>query len=278
MTSVLTIAQITDLHITSAKDPANRARNAARLHQVLKAIHALRPRPLAIFASGDLVDRGEPEEYAELQAISRAVEIPLHFGLGNHDRREAFRAAFPSTPVDENGFVQYAVAFEGLRVIMCDTLDETKTGGGFCASRANWLRRTLGKAPDTPTLIFLHHPPIPSGILWMDEPPDAEWMVRLGETVQGARQIRTLACGHMHRAYHGLFAGQAVAISSATAIQLTLDLTPVDMRVPDGREILNEEPPGYTIFAWDKTSFAAHACVAGDFSPAVTYDHPFVGD
>lgn len=277
MIPVLTIAQITDLHITSDKDPLNKARHAARLRQVLKAIHERRPRPVAIFASGDLVDRGEPEEYAELQAIFRDVAIPLYLGIGNHDTRAAFRAAFPATPIDKNGFVQYAADFGDLRAIMCDSLDEGKNGGGFCAPRAAWLRQTLDEAPQTPTIVFLHHPPIASGIQWMDEPPDTAWILRLAETVTGRKQILTLACGHIHRPFHGAFAGQSVSVSPATAIQLTLDLTPVDMRVPDGREILVEEPPGYTLFMWDKGALTTHSCVAG-FPPAVTYDFPFVKD
>ena len=65
----LTIAQITDLHVTTDQDPLNRRRNELRLRQVLRAIHSLRPRPIAILATGDLVDRGEPEEYLELKAV-----------------------------------------------------------------------------------------------------------------------------------------------------------------------------------------------------------------
>ena len=49
----MTIAQITDLHVTTDRDPVNRWRNAERLNHVLKAIHALKPRPVAIIASGD---------------------------------------------------------------------------------------------------------------------------------------------------------------------------------------------------------------------------------
>ncbi len=159
---------------------------------------------------------------------------------------------------------------------MCDTLDETKNGGGFCEKRADWLRRTLDEAPHTPTIVVLHHPPIPSGIAWIDESPDEDWIVRFRQTIEGCRQIRTLTCGHVHRAFHGIFAGQLVSVSPATSIQLTLDLTPVDMRVPDGREILVEEPPGYTLFMWDRGALTTHICVAGDFAPAVTYDFPFI--
>ena len=63
---MLTIAQITDLHITTGRDPLNQLRNEQRLRQVLRSIHELRPRPVAIIASGDLADHGDPAEYAAL--------------------------------------------------------------------------------------------------------------------------------------------------------------------------------------------------------------------
>jgi 3',5'-cyclic AMP phosphodiesterase CpdA len=275
---MLTIAQITDLHVTSDKDPLNKKRNEERLRAVLASIHALHPRPVAIIASGDLVDRGELEEYVELQAVLRGAEIPIHMGVGNHDRREPFLAVYPDTPVDGDGFVQYVVEISGLRLIMLDTLDEANGDGAFCEKRAAWLKRALDQAPDTPTIVALHHPPIASGIQWMDPRPDDAWVLRLAEALRGRGQVLTAICGHTHRAFHGLFAGQLISASPATSIQLTLNLTPVDMRVPDGREILVDEPAGYTLLMWDRGRLTTHTCVAGQFEPAVMYEQPFLKD
>jgi 3',5'-cyclic AMP phosphodiesterase CpdA len=276
--AMLTIAQITDLHVTSDKDPVNKKRNAKRLRAVLASIHALQPRPLAIIASGDLVDRGEPEEYAELRAILRDVEIPIHMGLGNHDKRAPFRAAYPEVPLDERGFVQYAADIGGLRLIMLDTLDEASGDGAFCDDRAAWLTRTLDAAPGIPTIIALHHPPILSGIQWMDPKPDDPWVLRLARALKGREQVLTAVCGHTHRAFHGVLAGHVFAAAPATSIQLTLNLTPVDMRIPDGREILVDEPPGYALLMWEQGALTTHTCIAGHYAPAVTYETPFIKD
>jgi len=275
---MLTIAQITDLHVTSDKDPLNKKRNARRLRAVLDAIHALQPRPAAIIASGDLVDRGEAEEYLELRAILSDVDIPVHMGLGNHDKRAPFLEAYPDTPVDEHGFVQYAIDIGDLRFIMLDTLDEASGDGAFCSRRAKWLKQALDAAPQAPTIIALHHPPILSGIQWMDPDIDDGWVRRLGRTIKGRRQVLTAVCGHTHRAFHGVLAGHVFAAAPATSIQLTLNLTPVDMRIPDGREILVDEPPGYALLMWEKGRLTTHTCVAGPFASAVTYDFPFIRD
>lgn len=273
---MLTIAQITDLHITTDKDPLNQRRNEARLRQVMAAIHELRPRPVAIIASGDLVDRGEREEYLELQRLMAKSEIPIYYALGNHDGREAFLSVFdgPGAQTDPNGYVQYAVDFGDMRMVVCDTLGGPNHGE-YDEARAAWLEATLDAAPDRPTAVILHHPPILSGIRWMDPEPDSPWIRRLAKALQGRDQVKVLMCGHIHRAFNGLFAGHMVAAAPATSIQLTLDLTEVDMHVPDGREILVEEPPGFVLLMSERNELTTHVCLAGDYAPAVTYNFPF---
>jgi 3',5'-cyclic-AMP phosphodiesterase len=274
---VLTIAQITDLHVTTGHDPLSRLRNEQRLRQVLRSIHELRPRPVAIIASGDLVDHGEAAEYAELKALLQDSEIPIYFGVGNHDRRAPFLEAFggPYAQCDESGLVQYAIDFGELRMVVCDTLEEGRDRSGYTQERADWLEATLRQDPHTPTIVVLHHPPILSGVKWMDPDPKAPWIGALGEAIRGQDQVRVVLCGHVHRAFHGLLAGRPVATAPATSIQVTLDLTAIDMGRPDGREILVAEPPGYVLVMADEGQVTTHVCVAGDFAPAVAYTRPF---
>jgi 3',5'-cyclic-AMP phosphodiesterase len=273
---LLTIAQITDLHITTDKDPLNQRRNEERLRQVMKTIHGLRPRPVAIIASGDLVDRGEVEEYLELKRLMADSEIPIYYALGNHDLRAPFLEVFsgPGAQTDPNGFVQYAVDFGPMRMVVCDTL-EGENHGDYDEARAAWLSAKLDEAPDRPTAVILHHPPIPSGIRWMDPDPQSPWLIRLADVLIGRDQVKVLMCGHIHRAFNGLFAGRMVAAAPATSIQLTLDLTEVDMEVPDGREILVEEPPAFALLMSNGPDLTTHVCLAGDYTPAVTYNFPF---
>ncbi len=275
---MLTIAQITDLHITTPKDGSAPNLSTVRLLQVLHSIHQLQPRPTAIIATGDLVDNAEFAEYLELRALLATSELPIFFGLGNHDARAPFLQVFSggSAPTDEHGFVQYAIDFEGLRVLMCDTLDEGGDKGAFCQERASWLARTLDQAPDRPTLVAMHHPPVASGVRWMDPEPGAEWIGRLETVLRGRTQVQGLVCGHLHRAFTTRFAGHPLIAGPAAWIQLSLNLSPVDMRVADGREILVQEPPGFLLHMWGEGRLTTHIAVAGEFSPAVTYSHPFL--
>jgi 3',5'-cyclic AMP phosphodiesterase CpdA len=286
-----TFAQITDLHITTPDNPYGSdvgVRDEKRLRDVLTTIYALQPRPVAIIASGDLVDRGTPAEYEELKRIlSDFREIPIYAGMGNHDLRGPFREAFQGSTLlrfetDKHGFIQYEADFDDIRLVMIDTLDETDGGkshnenGAFCSKRASWLKRTLSRNANKPTILALHHPPIRSGIYWMDEREKYDWQKRLAGCVKDRKQVRTMICGHLHRPYHSVFANRLVAASPATSIQLTLNLTPVDLRVPDGREILVNEPAGFLLHMWDRGELTTHVCVAPAFPPAVQYQYPFV--
>jgi Icc protein len=286
---MITFAQITDLHITTLDDPyKSKERNDARLRDVLRTIYSLQPRPVAIIATGDLVDRGEAREYDELRKLLMDFqEIPIYAGMGNHDLRGPFQEVFPRNgqtllryDTDKHGFIQYEQDFGGLRLVMLDTLDERDgkayENGAFCSKRANWLKRTLGRNARTPTMIALHHPPVKSGIYWMDAREDYSWQRRLADAVKGRKEVRTMMCGHLHRAFHANFAGQIVSASPATSIQLTLNLTEVDLRVPDGREILVEEPAGFSLHMWHEGVLTTHVAVAPAFPSAVQYQFPFV--
>jgi 3',5'-cyclic AMP phosphodiesterase CpdA len=161
-----------------------------------------------------------------------------------------------------------------MRMVVCDTL-EGENHGDYDEARAAWLSATLDEAPERPTAVILHHPPIPSGIRWMDPDPQSPWLLRLAEVLTGRNKVKVLMCGHIHRAFQGLFAGHMVAAAPATSIQLTLDLTEVDMEVPDGREILVEEPPAFVLLMSNGPDLTTHVCLAGEYTPAVTYNFPF---
>jgi 3',5'-cyclic AMP phosphodiesterase CpdA len=273
---MLTIAQITDIHVGAGVDQDDRARNVGRLETTLASIHRLQPRPAAIFATGDLVDRALTEEYAQLKDVLATSQIPVYLGVGNHDAREPLTQVFnpPSFQRDENGFIQYGLDFGPLRVLVIDTLEDGLHGGGFCERRAAWLSRELDAAAGRPTLIFAHHPPIVSGIQWMDPQPQDAWIRRLQRVLTGREHVQAIASGHLHRGLARVFAGQMLVVAPATSLQLTLDLSDIDLQIPDQRALLTDEPPGFMLHAFDGTTITSHACVAGDFPVAVTYRNP----
>lgn len=264
------IAQITDLHL--GFDPDNPAEfNRKRLDQVLRHLHEGPNRPDLLLATGDLVDRGDSDSYRRLAHALSACKFPVHMCLGNHDDRANFRAQFADVPTAD-GFVQYALQVDRLRLVFLDTLEEGRHGGAFCEVRAAWLKRELAQHPDTPTVIVMHHPPIEVGIEWMNTHPDEPWVECFADAIAGHSQIKGVICGHLHRPIVAPWRGTAIAICASTAPQVALDLSPIDPNVPDNRAMIIAEPPAFALHWWNGRELITHFDNADEHVMLAKYD------
>jgi 3',5'-cyclic AMP phosphodiesterase CpdA len=264
------IAQITDVHIgfdTPGPDEPNRR----RLASVLGHLRAAPSAPDLLVASGDLTDKADAASFAELAGALAAMPFPVVPMVGNHDSRERLLRAFPDTPND-GGFVHYAIERDGLKLVILDTTEPGRHGGAFCARRRDWLAAELASAPATPTAIFMHHPPIVSGIEWMDPAPDAEWIANFAAAITGPGQVIAIHCGHLHRPLATTFRGIPLTVCPSVAPALTLDFRPIDRGMPDGRALIAAEPPAYALHRWDGARLATHFQTAGDNPVIARFD------
>jgi len=257
------IAQITDVHL--GFEPGNPDElNRKRLDTTLRTLAAMVPRPDLLLATGDLADTGDDSlSYARLREAVAGLPFPVHYALGNHDGRAAFRANFPDAPMPD-GFHQYALEAGGLRILVLDTLEEGRHGGAYCETRAAWLSDRLSEAPDRPTLLVLHHPPIESGHSWMTENPEAEWVKRLESIVAAQTNIVAIIAGHLHRPVVTQWAGTTLAICPSTAPQVALDFQPIDPDRPDDRPMIVADPPWFAIHHWNGRRLTTHFDTAED--------------
>jgi len=257
------IAQITDVHLGfGGHDPDSL--NRRRLDAALDALTRLDPRPELLLMTGDLADAGDDDlAYRRLKEAIAALPFPAWPAVGNHDGRAAFAAHYPAL-LSEEGFFHYAIDAHPVRILVLDTLEEGRHGGAFCEARAAWLEARLAEAPDRPTLIALHHPPIDSGLGWMGENPDACWVRRLEAVVAAHDHVVGLAAGHLHRPLVTRFAGTMLAVCSSTAPQLSLELGAIDPEAPDGRAFIVEEPPAFALHLWTGRGLVTHFGRAAD--------------
>ena len=138
------IAQLTDIHIGFV-DEHKVCQNTPRLKRVIDEIMRMVLKPDLVLLTGDLVESGERWAYDILREELKALDIPTHYALGNHDNREVFATCFPEVPMND-GFVQYVIEDQPLRIIVLDSLEMGKHGGGFCEVRQAWLDKTLAQA------------------------------------------------------------------------------------------------------------------------------------
>ncbi len=240
------IAQISDFHVVGPGRLAyGQVDPNAMLARAIAALNRLDPQPDLVVGSGDLVQSGRPEEYAELRRILAPLKAPFAPAAGNHDARAALAAAFQwlAGPDGPAPFIHYVRALDGIRVVVLDTVTEGADDASFCAARAGWFARAL-RASAAPVLVVTHHPPFRTGIPWMD-PPTLDWTARLGETIDSdPGKVIGLVSGHIHRAIHARAFGLPASSCPSTAHQLALDFSATEAS-------LSHEAPGFQLHRWD---------------------------
>ncbi len=264
------IAQLSDIHIGFDPEGGRDELNLVRLRQVTARLRNLPQPPDMLVLSGDLTEHGDAQSFADLVEDLGEWPIPVLPMVGNHDTREELLRAFPDCP-SEDGFIHYAVEQDGLRIVVLDTFEPGRHGGAFCPDRAQWLAARLAAHPNTPTLVLMHHPPIVSGIDWMDPAPDEAWITRFADAIAGHDQIRAIHCGHLHRTTHASFRGVPLGIAPSVAPPVALDLRPISPDAPDGRTLITDEPPGYALHRWDGESLVTLYEFVGDWGEVASY-------
>ena len=244
----------TDIHIATPGEAIIGLDPLARFGAALDHALVRHPDAVQIVITGDLTHHGRPDQYARLRATLANCPVPVALTLGNHDHRATFRAAFAEAPTDPAGFVQQAVDLPGHRLILLDTLDETaetKHSGIQCNTRLDWLSTTLRAAPDVPTVLFLHHPPMITGFDGMDRiglrnRDDLSAILRLH------KQVRQIIAGHVHRTIHGSIAGVPIAILNSPCHQMPMVLGSGDVHLSV------DEPGAYGIVLLGQDSIIVH--------------------
>lgn len=264
------IAQITDIHLGFEPDQPDEL-NRQRLDKTLAVLRTMEPRPELLLCTGDLIDRGDRASYERLREALADLPFPYRLALGNHDVRDTFLDVFPEYALAD-GFLQYTLDTPAMRIMVLDTLEEGRHGGGFCETRAQWLSVRLDEQPERTTLIVLHHPPMEVGIAWMNTDPREPWVQRLAGCLAGRSNIAGLICGHIHRPVASVWSGQVVVSAPSTAPQVALDLREIDPDQPDGRELIIADPPAYALHWWNGRELVTHWNTADERAVLARYD------
>ena len=185
------IAQITDIHIGfEPEDEAGGAQPAALPRDARRAARSAQPARHAAAHRRHHRPRRPRELRAAPPNCSPSCPCPVWPMVGNHDTRAELFARLPASAEPTTASSTTRSSTDGLRVICSTRSKPGRHGGAFCEARRAWLAARLDEAPDTPTLIFMHHPPVVSGIDWMDPAPDEPWVAPLRRRDRRARADR----------------------------------------------------------------------------------------
>jgi Icc protein len=234
------LIQLSDPHLGAAWadcDPV--AGLAAAVESVLRLPDA----PEAVLVSGDLADNAGDAEYRQVRDLLARLDAPLYVLAGNHDDRDALRRHF-DLPGAVGTPVQYAVELGPLRLVVLDSTRPGEARGELDRQRLAWLQAELAAAPDWPTLLAIHHPPLSTGMAAWDEIGlPAGDRHRLGEVLRRHPQVLRIVAGHVHTAIVGDLAGRTVVAAPSTYVQARLSFGSPEI------EFVAERPGGYAVHA-----------------------------
>ena len=260
------IVHLTDPHVRPSGETVLGLDPVARLSDVIRSINTNHGDAALCVVTGDLADRGELEAYRRLADCLADLAVPYRLLLGNHDARGAFRAVFPDSDNDGEGFVQGTAELGEAVCLFLDTLDEARAAAGYlCARRLAWLEARLADYGDRKILVFMHHPPLSIGLSWFDDmllSNGAETMARL----RHHGNVVHLAFGHVHVNVSGSWNGLSYSASRGTCHKI---LTDPAARTAD----YADHGPAYNLLLLGEAGVSVHSVDPAGSNAVIAREH-----
>ncbi len=156
------IIQITDLHLGQAGEYTYGIDVRANFIKILAEAKALSPELIVL--TGDFCFK-EPQRSIYQWALPyvERLEIPFKVISGNHDDPLILAQEFKQEHHLAGKELYYQETWDQWPVLFLDT-----TTAQLSKTQMDWLEQAL-KEIQRDTIIFMHHPPIPSGVPYMDK-------------------------------------------------------------------------------------------------------------
>ena len=270
------VAHLTDPHI--GLDTSFLPRHPGpteMLRRALVHVRTLEPAPQVLLLTGDLTDAGHTADYETLRTLlKQELPTPTNGGPrvlsipGNHDdaaiARRVLGDLMPVAADAPAGRMCLHVEHAGLHFIGLDTAVSGQPHGALDAPQLDWLARTLQRCAGQPVIVFLHHPPLVTGMAAMDACGLLQGGAELARLVAEHGAVQLIAAGHMHRPIVGALGGAPVVVAPSTSHQLELDLR------PGAPLAVRPEPLMIGLYRWNPADG-----IACHFSPIQDLDGPF---
>ncbi len=219
---------LSDLHVVAPGTLCSGVLDTpALLREAVDAILARRDglQPLdAVLVTGDVSDDGSEASYDCALRELRRLGLPLLAVPGNHDRRAPFRDARATAGSDlsSDARLDWTADIGGTRIIGLDTLVEGQGGGRLEPASLAHLETALKDIGDAPCVVALHHPPLSTGIRFMDgiglaNPED------LADVLVRRKGPLRIVAGHVHGVYHAMLGIHPVSTVPSVASAFMLD-------------------------------------------------------
>lgn len=204
------LAQISDCHLPASPDtPYRGLKSDPGLAVVVQAVAAWQAD--AVMLTGDLSEDASESSYRRLAEQLQTLHIPICALPGNHDLPEVMMQYFPNGPY-HGPYRQRAGAWQ---MMLFNSARPRRVDGSIDDADLLQLDEWLQAEDGVPTLLALHHQPIPVGSPWIDQHMLREPQELLKRVSQHP-QIKVVAWGHVHQAFEKVV-GQARFMAAPSA-------------------------------------------------------------
>lgn len=262
------IVQITDTHIKKEGTLAyGKIDTTTSLIKCINHVNKLLPKPDIVVFTGDITDSGSIEEYNVFKEIVKKLKSKFYVIPGNHDNCDNLKKVFNSYKwFLEEKHLHFILEDLPLCIIGLDSTSFKKPYGELCKNRLSWLENKLNLHANKKVLIFMHHPPVDIGIEHMDIQNLCLGKEGFKEIIKKHNNIVGIACGHVHRSTHTLWANTIVSTAASSSHQVVLNLE------KNGKAEFILEPPSVQLHYFKENStLVTHTSFIGDFDGP----HPF---
>lgn len=219
------LVQLSDTHIVEPGQLLyGKVDTAAHLADAVEQINRMSPQPDLVMVTGDLVEHPSNETYEHFAGLIEPLRAPVYFIPGNHDDPQLMRQyfqgshAFPDAfPVSDETF-QYSIEDFEFRVLALNSHLDHSELPDFGPKRLQWLAKALGESDKT-TVIAIHHPPMQTGIEFVDM-VGAQWYAGIKKILAQSPQVQLIISGHGHSDAYGRNGQVPVYMAGSTAHQL----------------------------------------------------------
>lgn len=225
------LLQITDCHLGSERgDQLLGLDTDQSFRDVLNDL-AGQDDPDIIVCTGDISNDSSAQSYQRFVDITKEYfpTIPLAWLPGNHDDPLNMDLAQPSP-------IEAAHRIGGWNLIFLDSRIPMEEGGNLPPRELVRLRNQLNEYYSMPTIVFMHHQPVPVGSTWLDT-----YVINnaqeLFAVVEDFPNVRALCWGHVHQAYDSYHNDIRLLATPSTCVQfkpLEADFT-LDTAMPGYR-------------------------------------------
>lgn len=215
----LQVVQLTDLHLFASPTRDWKGFNTYHsFHAVVEQVADLDPRPDLLLLTGDLSQDDSPESYTHIRTLLAPLNIPTYWIPGNHDQTGLAAEILSTEPFCCDRKIK--LEEKGWQILLLNSVVEGQVYGALAETELDWLTDQLAQAPEIPTLIALHHPPLAIQSAWMDAIGlhDSEPFFQV---LDANPQVRGVIFGHIHQDFAYQHQGIRFLGCPSTCIQFT---------------------------------------------------------